>query len=314
MVHQTFWIAFHILIITMLAWDLRPKKEHNTGLRNDIAWSIITVTIGLAVGVYVYLNTGAAESIKYYTAYVTELALSVDNLFVFMVIFSYFSVPFEYQHKTLFYGIIGAIVFRASFLLLGVELIERFHFVIYFFGAVLLYSAYKLMKGGVETTDPSANPFMKLARRFVPISEDYNGDSFLVHNDGVRMFTPLILVLLVIETTDIMFALDSVPAVLTITGDFFAAYTSNIMAIIGLRALYFVVNHAMGEMKHLGKGLALVLAYLGLKTFGTYFGLNIPTLWNMGIVLGTIGFFVVWSVVDKEAPSGATLSTDDFTN
>ena len=300
MVQRLFWVAFHLVIIALLVWDLRPRKETRR-FREDVIWSIFTVLVGLSLGGYVYINFGAAEMLKYYTAYVTELALSVDNLFVFMVIFTYFAVPFEYQHKTLFYGVLGAILFRASFLLLGVELIERFHFVIYFFGGILLYSAYKLLKGGVESTDPSNNPVMKLAKRFIPIQEEYEGDNFVVKNNGSLLFTPLILVLLVIETTDIMFALDSVPAVLTITGDFFAAYTSNIMAIIGLRALYFVVNHAMGEMKHLGKGLAIVLAYLGLKTFGTYFGIDIPTLWNMGIVLGTIGFFVTWSLIDKDA-------------
>ena len=311
MVSLVFWIAFHVVILALLIWDLRPRK-HDRNFRDDVIWSIFTVLVGLSLGVYVFYSTGASEGLKYFTAYVTELALSVDNLFVFMVIFTYFAVPFEHQHKTLFYGIVGAIIFRASFLLLGVELIERFHFVIYFFGAILLYSAYKLLKGGIEETNPADNPVLKLAQRFMPMCEVYNEDKFLVNIDGARLFTPLICVLLVIETTDIMFALDSVPAVLTITGDFFAAYTSNIMAIIGLRALYFVVNHAMGEMKHLGKGLALVLAYLGLKTFGTYFGLEIPTLWNMGIVLGTIGFFVVWSLVDKDTePVNTSTHLDD---
>ena len=254
----------------------------------------------MAVGVYIFLSFGAVEGIKYYTAYVTELALSIDNLFVFMVIFSYFAVPEAYQHKTLFYGVIGAILFRAIFLFVGVSLIERFHFVMYVFGAILLYSSYKLLKGGVTTTKPSENPVLGIAKRYLPLTDNYDSDKFIIKSNKKTYFSPLILVLLVIETTDIMFAVDSIPAVLTITGEFFTAYTSNIMAIIGLRALFSVVDQAMEKMKHLGKGLALVLAYLGLKTFGTYFGIEVPTVWNMGVILGTIGFFVAWSLIDEK--------------
>jgi tellurite resistance protein TerC len=209
-------------------------------------------------------------------------------------------VPFERQHKTLFYGIVGAIFFRAAFIYAGVELIERFHWVIYIFGAILLYSAYKLLKGKIEETDPAKNPVVKLAKRFIPMCDFYDEDKFLTKLNGAMVCTPLICVLIVIETTDIMFALDSVPAVLTITGEFFTAYTSNIMAILGLRALYFVVAHAMGELKYLDKGLAIVLAYLGIKTFAGYFGLEVPMLWNMAIVLGTIAVFIVLSLTFKE--------------
>jgi tellurite resistance protein TerC len=246
------------------------------------------------------MNFGQEEGMKYITAYVTELALSVDNLFVFIVIFTYFGVPFARQHKALFFGILGAIVFRAAFIFAGVALIENFHWVIYVFGVVLLYSAFKLLRGGIEATKPGENTVVKFAKRFLPVCEDYHGDKFLAKVDGVLMCTPLVIVLLVIETTDIMFALDSVPAVLTITGEFFTAYTSNIMAILGLRALYFVVAHAMGELKYLSKGLAIVLAYLGIKTFATLIGIEVPMLWNMAIVLGTIGFFVVLSLVYKD--------------
>jgi tellurite resistance protein TerC len=290
------------MIIGLLVYDLLPKKKEPT-LRRNILWSALMIILALSLGGYVYLNFGQEEGMKYVTAYITELALSVDNLFVFIVIFTYFGVPFARQHKALFYGILGAIVFRAAFIFAGVALIENFHWVIYVFGAVLLYSAYKLLKGGVEATKPGDNAVVGFAKRFLPICEDYDDDKFITKIDGVLKCTPLVIVLLVIETTDIMFALDSVPAVLTITGEFFTAYTSNIMAIIGLRALYFVVAHAMGELKYLSKGLALVLAYLGVKTFATFFGIEVPMLWNMGIVLGTIGFFIVLSLAfrDKEA-------------
>jgi len=302
MVNAIFWVAFHLVIIAMIVWDLRTRKGEKT-FRENINTIIFTVAIGLIFGIYISYSFGSVEGIKYYTAYFMELALSVDNLFVFMIIFTYFAVPVEYQHKTLFYGVLGAIMFRAIFLFLGVSLLDRFHFIQYFFGAILLFSAYKLLKGGVKKTNPSDNPVLRLAKRFLPLSDSYKDGKFVMTVNGRLLFSPLIVVLLVIETTDIMFAFDSVPAVLTITDEFFTAYTSNIMAILGLRALFFVVDQVMEKIKYLSTGLALVLAYLGLKTFGTYFGINIPTLWNMGIVLGTIGSFILLSLVKNHQSS-----------
>jgi tellurite resistance protein TerC len=294
------WLMFHAAIVVMLLIDLYTSRGHKLTLRRDIIFSVIWISIGLAFGAIIFWEFGSEEGLKYITAYVTEKALSIDNLFVFIVIFTYFGVPFERQHKTLFYGIVGAIFFRAAFIYAGVELIERFHWVVYIFGAILLYSSYKLLKGKIEETNPANNPIVKLVKRFVPMCDYYVEDSFFTKVKGAVVCTPLICVLLVIESTDIMFALDSVPAVLTITGEFFTAYTSNIMAILGLRALYFVVAHAMGELKYLDKGLAIVLAYLGIKTFAGYFGLEVPTLWNMAVVLGTIGFFIVLSLASRE--------------
>lgn len=297
------WLMFHAAIVVMLLIDLYTSKGQKLTLKRDIIFSIIWIGIGLSFGAIIFWEFGSEEGLKYITAYVTEKALSIDNLFVFIVIFTYFGVPFERQHKTLFYGILGAIFFRAAFIYAGVELIERFHWVVYIFGAILLYSAYKLLKGKIEETNPANNPVVKLVKRFIPMCDFYDEDNFLTKLNGAMVCTPLICVLIVIETTDIMFALDSVPAVLTITGEFFTAYTSNIMAILGLRALYFVVAHAMGELKYLDKGLAIVLAYLGIKTFAGYFGLEVPTLWNMAIVLGTIAVFIVLSLVFKEKKS-----------
>jgi tellurite resistance protein TerC len=295
------WLMFHAAILVMLLIDLFTSKEKSKlTLKRDILFSIIWIGIGLAFGAIIFFEFGSEEGLKYITAYVTEKALSIDNLFVFIVIFTYFGIPFARQHKILFYGIIGAILLRATFIYVGVELIEKFHFVIYIFGAVLLYSAFKLLKGKIGESNPTENPIVRFVRRFLPICENYDDDKFFSRVNGAFMCTPLIIVLLVIETTDIAFALDSVPAVLTITGEFFTAYTSNIMAILGLRALYFVVAHAMGELRYLDKGLAIVLAYLGVKTFAGFFGLEVPTLWNMGIVLGTIGFFIILSLVIRD--------------
>jgi tellurite resistance protein TerC len=294
-----FWVLFHMMIIGLLAYDLFPSKRETT-FRRNILWSLLMICIAISLGGYLYLNFGQEEGMKYITAYITELSLSVDNLFVFIVIFGYFGITLAMQHKVLFYGILGAIVFRAAFILTGVALIENFNWIIYLFGAVLLYSAYKLLSGRVEATNPGKNSLVKLTKRFLPVSDDFDGDKFFTKISGVRMSTPLFIVLLVIETTDIAFALDSVPAVLTITGEFLTAYTSNIMAILGLRALYFVVAHTMGELKYLNKGLAMVLAYLGMKTFATLVGIDVPMLWNMCIVLGTITCFIVLSLTYKE--------------
>jgi tellurite resistance protein TerC len=278
----TWWLMFHAVIVVCLLIDLYTSKgKGKLTLRRDIIWSIIWISVGLSFGGIIYWQFGAEEGLKYLTAYVTEKALSVDNLFVFLVIFTYFSVPFERQHKVL---------------------IELFHPVIYVFGAILLFSGYKLFFHKGEGTNPGTNPVVGLCRRFLPLCDEYEEDKFITKLNGRTVFTPLLIVLLVVETTDIMFALDSVPAVLTITGEFFTAYTSNIMAILGLRALYFVLSHAMGELKYLSKGLAIVLVYLGAKTIGGAFGLEIPTLYNMAIVLGTLTFFVILSLINKDKP------------
>jgi tellurite resistance protein TerC len=288
---------FHTAIAVMLFIDLYTGRGRKLTIKRDIIFSVIWISLGLAFGSIIYSEFGAEEGLKYITAYVTEETLSIDNLFVFIVIFKFFAVPFERQHKTLFYGIASAILFRALFIFIGVALIEQFHWVVYIFGAVLVYSAYKLLKGRAEETNPANNPVVKIVKRFVPMCDFYVEDKFFAKINGAMMCTPLVCVLLVIESTDIMFALDSVPAVLTITGEFFTAYTSNIMAILGLRALYFVVSHAMGKLKYLSKGLAIVLLYLGIKTL---WNLEVPTIWNMTIVLGTIGIAVIASLLKKE--------------
>lgn len=300
-VSAEWWLLFHAAIVLMLFIDLFTSKGHKLTLRRDILFSVIWIGIGLAFGGTIWLEFGAEEGMRYLTAYVTEKALSVDNLFIFLVIFTYFAVPFERQHKVLFYGILGAIVFRAAFIFAGITMIELFHPVIYVFGAILLFSGYKLLTQKGEAADPGKNPLIGVCRRVFPMCDDFDGDNFMSRLDGRLIFTPLLIVLLVVETTDIMFALDSVPAVLTITGEFFTAYTSNIMAILGLRSLYFVLSHAMGELKYLSKGLAVVLIYLGAKTIGGAFGFEVPLLTNMVIVLGTIGVFTLWSIVDARS-------------
>jgi tellurite resistance protein TerC len=273
----------------------------------DLMWTLIWITVGLLFGVYVFSNFGYTEGLKYVTAYVAEKSLSVDNLFVFLVIFGYFAVPFAQQHKTLFLGILGAVILRGTFIFLGIALLERFHWMVYVFGVVLIYSGYRLAKGGAERVDPEKNKVVKAARKILPIYPKYVGGKFITRDDGKMMLTPLIIVLIAIETTDIVFAFDSVPAVLAITGEFFTACTSNIMAILGLRSLYFILAHGMVRLRYLGKGLAIVLFYLGAKFLLTALGIQIPTMMSLTVVMSIILACILISLVSS-AQSENTLS------
>lgn len=294
----TFWVAFHLVVAFFLTIDLSSRgRAHEITFRKDVMWSIIWIGIGLAFGAYIIWQYGYEEGLKYVTAYVVEKSLSVDNLFVFLVIFRYFAVPFVHQHKTLFIGILCAIVFRGIFIVAGIALLERFHWIVYIFGAILLYSGYKLARSGLEEVDPEKNRIVKLARRFLPISQKYEGGKFFTRASTRIVFTPLILVLLAIETTDIVFAFDSVPAVLAVTEEFFTAYTSNIMAILGLRALYFVLARALRKLTYLSKGLAVVLIFLGFKFIVSAFDVTIPTFISLSLVLGIISVSALLSLM-----------------
>jgi len=296
----TFWVAFHFVIAIFLGIDLFSRgRASEITFRKDVLWSLIWIGVGLAFGAYIIWQYGYEEGLKYVTAYVVEKSLSVDNLFVFLVIFSYFAVPFVHQHKTLFIGILCAILFRGIFIVAGIALLERFRWMVYIFGAVLFYSGYKLVKSGLEEVDPEKNRIVKLARRFLPISQNYEEGRFFTRVGSRIVFTPLILVLLAIETTDIVFAFDSVPAVLAVTEEFFTAYTSNIMAILGLRALYFVLARALRKLAYLSKGLAVVLTFLGFKFIASAFDVTIPTLLSLSLVLGIISVSALFSLIKK---------------
>jgi len=288
------------MIGIFLMIDLASRgRDPEVTFKMDVMWSIIWIGVGLALCAYVFWHYGQEEGLKYITAYVVEKSLSVDNLFVFLVIFSYFAVPFVHQHKTLFIGILCAIVFRGAFIVAGIALLERFHWMVYIFGGVLLYSGYKLIRSGLEEVNPEKNRIVRLARRVLPISPHYVGGKFFIRENKKIVFTPLTLVLLAIETTDIMFAFDSVPAVLAVTEEFFTAYTSNIMAILGLRALYFVLARALRRLTYLSKGLAIVLSFLGFKFIASGFDVKVPTLLSLSIVLGLIGVSALLSLIKK---------------
>ncbi len=300
-----FWIIYHIVIAIFIVIDLwvAHRREELT-FRDATIWSIIWIIVGVAWGGVVYYFYGLEALGLYMAAYLIEKMLSMDNLFVFAVIFSYFSVPMKIQPLVLYVGIITAVIFRALFIYGGILLIKAFHFSIVIFGAILLYSGYKLTKEKKVSVEPEKNPIVKMAKKYLPITDKYYGTKFIVRNQGKLYFTPLILVLFTIETTDIIFAVDSIPAVLAITTNFFIAYTSNISAVLGLRALYSLISLTVLRFKYVGKALAIILMYLGFKMILS--GLNIfyiPTSISVTIVMTILIGSVILSLLKKDGDS-----------
>lgn len=250
----------------MLVLDLGVlhRRAHAIKFREALAWSVLWLALAAGFAVLVYFWHGRTPALEFITGYVVELSLSVDNLFVFLLIFRYFRVPSHLQHRVLFWGILGALVMRGIFILLGVSLIRRFHFIIYVFGAFLVYTGIKLFRETDKDIHPENNPVLRLFRRWVPVTPDYVGGKFFVRQPGLYA-TPLLVVLLVVETTDVLFATDSVPAILAITLDAFIVYTSNVFAILGLRSMYFVLAGLMDKFRFLHYGLALILSFIGVK-------------------------------------------------
>ena len=286
-----FWIIFNLFAIGMLVLDLRVfHRRGRVRSREALARSAVWFTLAAAFAVLVFFWQGRQVAIEFITGYVLELSLSVDNLFIFLVIFRYFAVPEEYQHRVLFWGILGALLMRASFILAGIGLIQRFHWIFYVLGALLVYSGIRLGFAGEHKVDPSRNPVVKAMRRVIPVTDNYQGGSFFVRgwqgNSGLYA-TPLLVVLAVIETTDLLFAVDSIPAVLAITLNAFIVYTSNVFAILGLRSLFFAISGLMKVFRFLHTGLALILILMGLKMIAAdYF--KVPTLVMLGVVAGVL--------------------------
>jgi tellurite resistance protein TerC len=270
-------LGFHVFIACMLALDLGvfQRRAHAVSLREAAIWSIVWVVLSLAFAAAIWkgwhlvhpgeADAGGVKATEFLTGYLVEKALSVDNLFVFLVIFRYFAVPARLQHRVLYWGILGALFMRATLILTGAALLAAFHWMIYIFGAFLIYTGYKLLNAGEEDIDPGRNRLLRLARRYLPVLDDYETDRFWRRHEGRWHATPLPLVLLVIESTDVFFALDSIPAIYGITRDPLIVYTSNIFAILGLRALYFLLAGFLGMFRFLNVGLALVLMFVGVK-------------------------------------------------
>lgn len=280
----------------MLALDLGVfnRRPHSIGFREALGWSVMWVALAISFAVVVYFWHGRAASLEFLTGYVIELSLSIDNLFVFLVIFRYFRVPGELQHRVLFWGILGALITRGAFILAGVGLIRQFNWITYIFGALLVWSGFKLLRQGDAEIDPEKNPLLKLFRRWMPVTDEYVGDKFWVRQPGLYA-TPLVVVLLVVETTDILFAVDSIPAVLAITLNAFIVYTSNVFAIMGLRSMYFAVAGMMDYFEYLHYGLSAVLVFIGGKMLLSHY-YKLPTHIALATVIGVLLISVVASV------------------
>jgi tellurite resistance protein TerC len=295
-----FWITFNLFAIGMLVLDLRVfHRRGRVRSRDALLRSALWLVLAASFAGLVFFWQGRQVAIEFVAGYILELSLSVDNLFIFLVIFRYFAVPEEFQHRVLFWGILGALLMRASFILAGIGLIQRFHWIFYGLGALLVYSGIRLGFAGEHKVDPSRNPVVKAIRRVIPVTDKYQGGRFFVRgwqgNPGLYA-TPLLVVLAVIETTDLLFAIDSIPAVLAITLNAFIVYTSNVFAILGLRSLFFAVSGLMKVFRFLHTGLALILILMGAKMIAAdYF--KVSTLAMLGVVAGVLAVSIVLSIL-----------------
>ncbi|MDZ7658401.1 TerC family protein [Fodinibius sp.] len=292
------WSVFNVFIIAMLIVDLvvLHKEDEPVSIKEALYWTGAWIVMALIFGIGVYYYMGSQTAIDYYTGYLIEKSLSVDNIFVFLLVFTYFKVPDEFQHKVLFWGIFGALVMRLLFIFTGVALIERFHWIIYVFGGFLVFTGIKLAMEKDKEVHPERNPVLKLVRRFFPTTKSYHGSKFFIRKMGRLIATPLFIVLVVIETTDLVFALDSIPAILAITRDEFIIYSSNAFAILGLRALYFAVAGIMRLFHYLHYGLSLILVFVGVKMLLSDF-YHIPTPYALAFIAGALTLSIIASIL-----------------
>lgn len=277
-----FWFGFNVYVLLMLALDLAVfnRKAHVISVKEALTWSAVWITMALVFNGLVYYWFGETQAIDFLTGYVIEKSLSIDNIFVFVLIFTYFRIPPQYQHKILFWGILGALVMRLIFIFAGVALIEKFHWMIYLFGGFLIFTGYRMFAKQKEDIDPEKSLVIRIFRKIMPVTKEIEGDKFFVRQNGKLFATPLFLVLILIETTDVIFAVDSIPAILAITHDEFIVYTSNVFAILGLRSLYFALAHLIDRFIYLTQGLAIVLTFVGLKMVLSDF-FKIPTVFSL---------------------------------
>lgn len=292
------WAALIAAIVAMLLIDLFMHRDaHEIRLREAATWSVIWVAIGLVVGVVIWWGYGSEFGLQYYAGYVIEKSLAVDNVFVWAVIFGYFAVPKQYQHRVLFYGVVGALVFRAIFIAAGSALIASAAWVLYIFGAFLILTGLRMLRQRNEHIDMSQSKTLRLFRRFVPTTDEYHGQRFWIRRNGVLLATPLLAVLVIVEVTDIIFAVDSIPAIFAVTQEPFLVFASNAFAILGLRAMYFLLADLMHRFVYLKLGLSFVLVWVGIKMIVSHAWVTIPTLLSLGIVVAIITASVVASLL-----------------
>src|SRR5512136_980701 len=298
------WIGFNVFVLAMLALDLGVfhRKAHVVSFKESITWTVVWVTLALLFNVGVWHFYGSEKALEFFTGYLIEKSLSVDNVFVFALLFSYFAVPAKYQHKVLFWGILGALIMRAIMIALGAALITRFTWVIYIFGAFLILTGIKMVVKREEEIHPERNPVVRWFKKLMPVTADYREDKFFVREKGLRMATPLFVVLLLVEFSDLIFAVDSIPAIFAVTTDPFIVYTSNVFAILGLRSLYFALAGVMNKFHYLKIGLGVVLSFVGVKMLLAHTPYKIDTLISLAVVAGILSLSIVASLLRPAQP------------
>ncbi len=306
------WGSFFVVVLGLLALDLGVfhRNSHEIRFKEAVLWSVAWVCVALLFNGWVYFEMGSGAALQFLTGYLIEKSLAVDNIFVFALVFAYFGVPAAYQHRVLFWGIIGALVMRAAFIAGGITLIEKFHWMIYVFGGLLIVTGIKMVFQKGQEIHPERNPVLRLFRRAVPVTERYEGARFFVRRAGRTMATPLFVALLFVEMSDILFAVDSIPAILAVTRDPFLVYTSNVFAILGLRAMYFALAGVLERFHHLHYGLAVILSFVGVKMLVSEV-FKIPTAVSLGVITGVLALSVVssliWPVEELPVEEGAGL-------
>ena len=292
------WIGFLAFVLLMLALDLGVfhRKSHEVKIKEALIWSAVWISIALLFNYGIYVYMGEVKAMEFLTGYIIEKSLSIDNLFVFIMIFSYFNVDKKYQHKVLFWGIIGALIMRSIFIFAGVALINKFHWIIYIFGAFLIFTGVKMLFQKDEKMDPNKNPLVKLFKRFYPVTEEMHGDRFFVKVNAKTFATPLFVVLLLVEFTDLIFAVDSIPAIMAITSDPFIIFTSNVFAILGLRALYFALAGITQYFHYIKYGLSAILVFVGVKMVLVDF-YKIPVMISLFTILAILVISVIASLL-----------------
>lgn len=298
------WAAFGLLMVVMLTIDLgMNRKAHKVSFRQALTWSIVWISLALAFNLGIYVVLGKTKALEFFAGYIIEKSLSVDNLFVFIMIFDYFKIRGEYQARILKWGIIGALVLRALFIFTGIELLNTFHWMFYLFGVLLLFTAWKMAFGGKEELHPDKNLLVRLARKLFPFTKRVRGDWFFTRRRGILVASPLFLALVMVESSDVLFAIDSIPAIFAVTLDPFIVFTSNIFAIMGLRALYFLLASIMGMFVYLKLGISAILAFVGGKMIATAMGIHIPIQVSLLVIFTCLALAVAASLFIEKQPA-----------
>jgi tellurite resistance protein TerC len=297
-----FWVGFNIFVLGLLALDLGVfhRKDHAVGMREASIWTVVWISLALLFNAGIYFFAGPEPALQFLTGYLIEKSLSVDNIFVFVMLFSYFNVPVIFQHRVLFWGILGALIMRGILIGVGAFLIAQFHWVIYIFGAFLVFTGIRMAMQKDETVEVESNAVVKLLRRVMPVTQQYRGHSFFVRESGRLFATPLFVVLLVVETTDLIFALDSIPAIFAVTTDPFLVYTSNVFAILGLRSLYFLLAEVVNKFRFLKMGLSAILVFVGIKMLIAEI-YHVPILMSLSVIASILAISIAASLLFPEA-------------